>query len=245
MIFTDANARPAGASTQDGRSNRPTADSSAPVAACRPRATVGRGLRALVLAGVVLSLGGCAGKLVPQALFHDGPEDPEPLANDASSKALLMGERPVRRVGPPPDVWPNLASVPERPKDVPDPATRQKDMDALLADRTAAGSIATDLTKYQSSPDQQSVQRATSSSNALFGGSSSGGSSSGAAAPSQSKMPVVPSAPPAVPGRVPDSVPAVPFAAPQVTAPQGAAAGAAASQAGAPAANGTSQTPQN
>ncbi|MEE3623457.1 hypothetical protein UCD39_05565 [Nitrospirillum sp. BR 11752] len=230
MIFTDANARPAGVGTQDGRSNRPTVDSSATAAACRTRAMAGRGLRALVLAGVVLSLGGCAGKLVPQALFHDGPEDPEPLANDASSKALLMGERPVRRVGPPPDVWPNLASVPERPKDVPDPATRQKDMDALLADRTAAGSIAMDLTKYQNSPDQQSVQRATSSSNALFGGSSSG-----AAAPSQSKMPVVPSAPPAVPGRVPDSVPAVPFAAPP----------AAASQAGAPAANGTSQTPQN
>ncbi|ASG22173.1 hypothetical protein Y958_14460 [Nitrospirillum viridazoti CBAmc] len=181
---------------------------------------------------------------MPQALFHDGPEDPEPMANDASSKALLLGERPVRRVGPPPDVWPNLASVPERPKDVPDPATRQKDMDALLADRTAAGSIATDLNKYQASPDQQSVQRATSS-NALFGGPSAGGQ----AAPSQSKMPVVPSAPPAVPGRVPDAVPAVPVAAPQAkpagTAAAPAATGAAASQAGAPAANGTSQTPQN
>ncbi|MDZ5649413.1 hypothetical protein [Nitrospirillum sp. BR 11828] len=198
------------------------------MAAHRPRALAGRGLRALVLAAAVLSLGGCAGKLVPKALFHDGPEDPEPLPNDASSKALLLGERPVRHVGPPPDVWPNLASVPERPKDVPDPAARQKDVDALLADRAAAGSVATDLTKYQSSPDQQTVQRATSSSNALFGSSSP-------AAPSQSKMPVVPSAPPAVPGRVPDSVPGVPVAAPP----------AAASQAGAPAANGTSQTPQN
>ncbi|MEA1674538.1 hypothetical protein [Nitrospirillum sp. BR 11163] len=230
MIFTDADARPTGAATQDGHSNR-----SRPVLGAR--ALAGRGLLALVLAGAGLSLGGCAGQLVPQALFHDGPEDPEPMANDASSKALLLGERPVRRVGPPPAVWPNLASVPERPKDVPDPATRQKDMDALLANRTAAGSIATDLNKYQASPDQQSVQRAGSSSSALFG------PSSGSAAPSQSKMPVVPSAPPTVPGRVPDAVPAAPVAAPATAAP--AATGAAASQAGAPAANGTSQTPQN
>ncbi|WP_145753312.1 hypothetical protein [Nitrospirillum amazonense] len=243
MIFTDADARPTGASTQKGHPNRFRPHRGAPLGAAGAvagaRVLAGRGLLALVLAGAGLNLGGCAGQLVPQAMFHDGPEDPEPMANDASSKALLLGERPVRRVGPPPDVWPNLASVPERPKNVPDPATRQKDMDALLADRTAADSIATDLNKYQASPDQQSVQRATSS-NALFGGPSAGGQ----AAPSQSKMPVVPSAPPAVPGRVPDAVPAAPVAAPAAT-PARAATGAAASQAGAPAANGTSQTPQN
>ncbi|WP_044563902.1 hypothetical protein [Azospirillum sp. B4] len=230
MIFTDADARPTGVDARDGRPNR----SHPARGTAGARALAGRGLLVLALAGAGLGLGGCAGQLVPKALFHDGPEDPEPMANDASSKALLMGERPVRRVGPPPDVWPNLASVPERPKDVPDPAARQKDVDSLLADRQAAGAIATDLGKYQNSPDQQTVQRA-SSSNSLFGGASS--PSSGPAAPSQSKMPVVPSAPPAVPGRVPDATPAVPVAAPQ--------AKPAASQAGAPAANGTSQTPQN
>ncbi|MBB6254758.1 hypothetical protein [Nitrospirillum iridis] len=241
MIFTDADARPTGVSTQDGRPNR--SHLAAGPAAGGLRALAGRGLLALALVGAVLGLGGCASQLVPQAMFHDGPEDPEPLANDASSKALLLGERPVRRVGPAPDVWPNLASVPERPKDVPDPATRQKDMDSLLADRQAAGAVATDLGKYQNSADQQAVQRA-SSSNALFGGTSGAASADKAAAPSQSKMPVVPSAPPAVPGRVPEAVPAAPVAGPQAKAGI-PTKGAPASQAGASAADGTSQTPQN
>ncbi|MDE1145175.1 MAG: hypothetical protein PW843_00955 [Azospirillaceae bacterium] len=260
MIFTDADARPLVDAlntdiTRDGRPDNSGAPLAGTLSAGTRRGVAGRAVLLLALSVGALGLGGCAGQFVPKAIFHDGPEDPEPMANDDSSKALLLGERPVRHVGPAPDAWTNLAAVPERPKNIPDPAARQKDVDSLLADRNTAGQAATQLTVYQNSPDQQGVQRASGSGDSLFGPSAPKDGAKDAGQPAPSKLPVVPSAPPAVPGRVPEATSAIPVATPQVNAhtagaPAAAAVPAApatgaASQAGTPAANGTSQTPQN
>jgi hypothetical protein len=93
-----------------------------------------RRLAAILVGGAVAGgLGGCAGDamldigLPGYAMGHEGPVSPDTPV------------RPMVATGKP---WPNLASVPDRPTDVPPLAERRGDMERLARDRDIARATA-------------------------------------------------------------------------------------------------------
>lgn len=178
----------------------------------------GRGWAPVLALGVIVltALGGCStlrlSEPVPKAVFNDGPDERPLMSNGGSALALLTGERPVRGLdGSPQAPWPKLSTVPDRPQGVPDPIARQKDMDALVADREAAARLASELTAYRNSPDQQQVQKASANDPLAPKNTAP------AAAPAQpmsAVAPDIPDAPPPVP-----AAPTIVIAGPAIVGP--------------------------
>lgn len=158
-------------------------------------------LLAGLMGGALPLIGGCShltlSDVVPHGAFRDGPDAVKTPANAKSALALLTGERTVRRLGTDTDAapWPNLGTVPDRPKDVPDPLVRQNDIDALLADRARADDLQRQMLAVANSPDQVKVQRA-SSSDSLTAKSSTPAASGGD--PAAGPVPSVPAGPPSI-----------------------------------------------
>lgn len=179
----------------------------------------GRGWAPVLAAGVIAltALGGCnslrLSEPVPKTVFNDGPDERPRMSNGGSALALLTGERPVRGLdGSPQAPWPNLSTVPDRPQGVPDPIARQKDMDALVADREAAARLASELTAYRSSPDQQRVQKASTNDPLAP-------KTTAPAQPLSAVVPDIPDAPPPVP-----AAPTIVIAGPAIVGPAAAPA---------------------
>lgn len=84
-------------------------------------------------------LAGCADVRLPRIVLDDGPAPAVGAAPAVTDpKAVLTGERPIRRADPKLDGFPNLASVPARPTAFSSPQEMQALFDRLQSDRAEA-----------------------------------------------------------------------------------------------------------
>ncbi|HYE51602.1 MAG TPA: hypothetical protein VEB20_18540 [Azospirillaceae bacterium] len=93
---------------------------------------------AALLAALSAALAGCADIPLPEVVFADGPAPAEGGQANTDPMAVLTGQRPVRRIDETNAEYPHLGTVPPRPTNLPDPMSRQQQLDALAADRRQA-----------------------------------------------------------------------------------------------------------